>query len=66
MYFYKKLRSFVKIIFFFFFFYIQSKKLQYILLNYTTYKLLYPTTNTIPFGAINYDYLMVTKQETRT
>ena len=30
------------------FFYIQSKKLQYILLNYTTYKILYPTTSTIP------------------
>ena len=42
------------------FFYIQSKQLQYILLNYTTYKILYPTTSTIPFGARNYDYLMAT------
>ena len=35
----------------FFFFYISTKNLQYILLNNTTYKLLYPTTTTIPFGA---------------
>ena len=33
------------------FFYIQCKQLQYILLNYTTYKKLYPTTSTIPYGA---------------
>ena len=37
--------------FFLFFFYISTKNLQYILLNNTTYKLLYPTTTTIPFGA---------------
>ena len=43
------------------FFYIQSKKNYYnTYYNYTTYKILYPTTNTIPFGANNYDYLMVT------
>ena len=36
--------------------YIQSKKLQNIILNYITYKILYPTINTIPFGAKNYDY----------
>ena len=47
-----------------FFFYIQSKKLQHILLNYTTYKKLYSTTNTIPFGAKNYDYRMVTSNKT--
>ena len=33
------------------FFYIQSKQLLYILLNYTSYKKLYPTTSTIPCGA---------------
>ena len=37
------------------FLYIQSNPLQYILLNYTTYKILYPTTDIIPFGAKNYD-----------
>ena len=43
-----------------FFFYIPTKNLQYILLNYTTYKILYPTTRTKPFGAKNYVYLMAT------
>ena len=43
------------------FFFYPSKNLQYILLNNTTYKLLYPTTRTIPFGAKNYVYLMATK-----
>ena len=33
--------------------YIQSKKLQYRLLSYTTYKILYPTTNAITFVAKN-------------
>ena len=47
-----------------FFFYIQSKKLQHILLNYTTYKKLYSITNAMPFGAKSYDYRMVTFNKT--
>ena len=45
---------------FFFFFYIQSKQLQYILLNYTTYKKLYPTTSTIPCEAKTMTTIMAT------
>ena len=40
--------------------YIPTKNLQYILLNNTTYKILYSTTTTLPFGAKNSVYLMAT------
>ena len=43
-----------------FFFIHQAKNLQYILPNNTTYKILYPTTKTIPFGAKIYVYQMAT------
>ena len=42
------------------FFIYQAKNLQYILPNNTTYKILYPTTKTIPFGAKINVYQMAT------
>ena len=43
------------------FFYIYpAKNLQYILPNNTTYKILYATTKTIPFGTKNNVYQMAT------
>ena len=38
----------------------QAKNLQYMLPSNTTYKKLYPTTKTIPFGAKNNVYQMAT------
>ena len=48
------------VIFFFNIYMYQAKNLQYILPNNTTYKILYPTTKTIPFRAKNNVYQMAT------